>query len=238
MAMKPVFKCLVVAGVCAAATVASAHSKKCKWAANPYLGLDYKLSYTQGKNSWKQLLPTNKVNNNGTIFAGVSFHECVAGEVGFTKSMKRTKYSNTAGIVMFGLPDNAGSQQSIKLSYSNWSFDLNGQYPAGDAFAFLGTVGFASVKPKIQATNSGAAINTPITTISGKTKGALRLGVGLQYVQGMFGVRTRVMWENSSNLRVNTGTLQQAVATGGFPNVTNKPFKDTYAWTLGAFVRW
>ena len=79
----------------------------------------------------------------------------------------------------------------------------------------------------------GNAANSSIATISGKSKSALRLGLGMQYTQGMFGVRTRVMWEGTSRLRVDRGT-----ATIAMPNMTEKPFKDTLAWTLGAFVRW
>lgn len=230
MAMKPVFKFLVATGVCLATNAVFAH----KVMANPYLGLEYKLSYTRGQEvSWRNLLPTNNLNNNGTIFAGVNFHKCVAGEVGFTKSNSHTKYSDTSGVVMFGTVANANSKQSIKLSYKGVSFDLNGQYPAGDAFAFLGTIGVASVKPKIQATNLGAAGNDPVASISGKSRTALRLGVGAQYVQGMFGVRTRVMWEGTSRLRADLGSYRTIL-----PNATEKPFKDTLAWTLGAFVRW
>jgi hypothetical protein len=135
---------------------------------------------------------------------------------------------------MFGVTDNAGSQQQIKLSYRGWNFDLNGQYPAGDSFAFLGTVGVASIKPKLEATNLGATSNASVATMSGKSRAALRLGVGAQYTQGMFGIRTRVMWEGTSRLRVNTGSYLPVAGA----NVTQKAFKDTLAWTLGAFVRW
>jgi hypothetical protein len=237
MAMKPVFKFLVATGVCVAANAVCAQYK---WAASPYLGLEYKLSYTKGKDSWKRLLPTNNVNQNGTVFAGVKFHDCVAGELGFTKSNKNTKTSSIDGVSMFGTVI-AGSnfntnsyKQEVKLSYKSWNLDVNGQYPAGNSFAFLGTIGVASIKPKVEAKAIGSAPNNVrISTIEGKSKTALRLGVGAQYTQGMFGVRTRLMWEGTSRLRVNTGTYNTVL-----PNITEKPFKDTLAWTLGAFVRW
>lgn len=229
MAMKPVFKFLVATGICVATNSVFAH----KVMVNPYLGLEYKLSYTRGKNaSWRQLLPTNNVNNNGTVFLGINFHKCIAGEFGFTKSNSHTKYSDTSGILMFGQTDNAGSKQAVKLSYKGASFDLNGQYPAGDAFSFLGTIGVASIKPKIQATNLGPVNNDPVTTIKGKSTMAARLGVGAQYVQGMFGIRTRILWEGTSRVKANLGT---------FPTILpakDKLFKDTLAWTLGVFVRW
>ena len=234
MAMKPVFKFLVATGVCVAANASYAHYN---WVANPYLGLEYKLSYSQGKDYWKRLLPTNKPNNNGTLFAGLKFHDCLAGEIGYTKSNKRAKVSDVSGFNMFGHVAPAGSagrsKQEIKLGYRSWHLDLNGQYPAGDSFAFLGTIGLASTKPKLTITNLGTAANNSITTISGKSKMIPRLGVGVQYTQGMFGVRSRVMWEGTSRLRFNTGSAQNA-----YPGMTDKPLKSTYSWTLGAFVRW
>ncbi len=231
--MKPVFKFLVATGVCVAANATYAHYN---WVANPYLGLEYKLSYTKAKDSWQRLLPTNKVNNNGTVFAGLKFHDCFAGELGYTQSTKHTKYSDTSGFNMFGTIDNPGSQQKVKLSYRSWSLDLNGQYPAGDAFAWIGTIGLASMKPKVEAVylgNLNTASNSTVQSIVGKTKTVARLGVGAQYTQGMFGIRTRVMWEGTSQLRVDPASYRNAL-----PNVTNKPFKSSFAWTLGAFVRW
>lgn len=229
MAMKPVFKFLVAAGVCVVANATYAHSH---FNADPYLGLEYKLSYTKGQNSWKELLPTNKAFHNGSVFAGVQFHDCAAVELGYTASNKNTKDSNTTGMKMFGNTDTA-SGQSIKLSYRTVNLDLNGQYPAGDSFAFLGTIGLGSSKPKLNITNTDGTTNASITTISGKSKMVPRVGVGAQYVQGMFGVRTRVMWEGTTRLRVNTGT-----ASATLPGITEKPFKSSFAWTLGAFVRW
>lgn len=234
MAMKPVFKFLVATGICVATNAVFAN----KAMVSPYLGLEYKLSYTRGKNvSWRQLLPTNNVNNNGTVFLGINFHKCISGEFGFTKSNSHTKYSDTSGLVMFGNNGNAGSKQAVKLSYKGTSFDLNGQYPAGDAFSFLGTIGVVSVKPKIQAANLGTAGgapngNDPIATIKGKSRMAARLGIGAQYVQGMFGIRTRILWEGTSRVKADLGT---------FPTILpaqDKLFKDTLAWTLGVFVRW
>ena len=231
MAMKPVFKFLVATGVCVAANASYAHYN---WVANPYLGLEYKLSYTQGKDYWKRLLPTNKPNNNGTLFAGLKFHDCLAGEIGYTKSNKRAKISDTSGFKMFGGVEQANAKQEVKLGYRSWHLDLNGQYPAGDSFAFLGTIGLASTKPKLTITNLGDAANDSIKTISGKSKMIPRLGVGVQYTQGMFGVRSRVMWEGTSRLRFNKGSYNGGVNG----SATDKPFKSTYAWTLGAFVRW
>ncbi len=232
MAMKPVLKFLIVAGVSIAANASYANYN---WSANPYLGLEYKLGYTQGREDWKRLLPTNKAHHNGTVFAGIKFHDCLAGEVGYTQSNKRTKTSDVSSFRMFGGIEGAGSMQEIKLKYRSWSLDLNGQYPASDAFAFLGTIGIEATKPKLDITNLGTvAQNGSINTISGKSKMAPRLGVGVQYTQGMFGVRSRIMWEGTSRLRFNTGSY-----TGGAgASVTDKPFKSTYVWTLGGFVRW
>lgn len=232
MAMKPVFKFLVATGVCVAAGASYADFN---WVANPYVGLEYKLSLTQGKDYWKKMLPTNKVNHSGSVFAGLKFHDCLAGEIGFTQSNKRSTTSEVSGITMFGgAAAPANTKQIAKLSYRSWNFDLNGQCPSGDSFAFLGTIGLASTKPKVQFVNQGVTTNNSIETITGKGKIIPRLGVGVQYTQGMFGVRSRVMWEGASRLRVNKASY----TAGAGAEVTEKPFKSSYSWTLGAFVRW
>jgi len=225
------------------------------WIVRPYLGLEYKLSYTEAEDSWNRLLPTNKLNNNGTIFYGIYFHNYIASEISYTQSNSHTKYSDLSGWNMFGAIAGSGTQQDIKLSYTNYSFDLNCQYPGMDGFALLGTVGISAIKPKLEITNQGAVDspllnsngtialdgngnptivpgNEAVTTMTGKSQVALRLGVGLQYTKGIVSIRSRVMWEDASKLRVNVGSYNQLL-----PNITETPFQNTFAWTLGIFIR-
>ena len=225
------------------------------WAVRPYLGIEYKLSYTEAEDSWNRLLPTNKLNDNGTIFYGIYFHDYIASEISCTKSNSHKKYSDISGWNMFGAIAPSGSQQNIQLSYTNYSLDLNGQYPSGDGFALLGTVGMAAIKPKLLIANRGIGDtvatdlfgniildanlnpiiisgNKSVTTIEGKGKVAMRLGLGLQYTKGIVSIRSRIMWEDASMLRVNTGRYNQRL-----PNITEIPFKNTFAWTFGVLVR-
>ncbi|MGD0465512.1 MAG: hypothetical protein ABSA84_02330 [Gammaproteobacteria bacterium] len=221
----------------------------------PYLGGEYRLSYTQAEESWDRLLPTNKPNSNSTIFYGICFYDYIAGEINYTKSNRNTKYSDVSGWNMFGTIARSGSQQKVQLSYTNYGLDLNGQYPGGDGFSLLGTIGIAAIKPKLEIVNIGA-IDTPVldssgnpvnnsagvpeinignesvASITGKSKLALRLGVGFQYAKGMFGIRSRLVWEDASMLRVNTGSYNQIL-----PDVTEVPFRNTFSWSLGFFIR-
>ena len=203
------------------------------WVVRPYLGMDYKLSYTEAEDSWNRLLPTNKLNSNITAFTGIKFHDYVAGEFSYNKSNSHSKYSDISGWSMFDTIAIAGSQQRIQLGYISWNFDLNSQYPGGkNGFAILGTVGVAAVKPLIEVINIGDPIsNIAVTKITGKGKMVPHVGIGIQYIEGMFGLRTRVMWEDASGLRVNNGLYQQQL-----PNITEIPFKNTFAWTVGLFV--
>lgn len=207
-----------------------------RWVDHPYFGLEYKLSYTNGQRYWKQLLPTNKLYNSGTLFVGIKFLDFVAGEFGFTRSNSHTKDSNVSGMLMFDGVANAGAAQSVKLSYNSWYVDLNLQ-PVSTGFALLGTIGIAGIKPNLQIINQGALGNytvlgnNDIVTIRAKSKLAMRLGIGAQITKGILGMRSRLIWESTSRLKVNTGTYAASL-----PSVKNKFLGETFAWTLGIFV--
>jgi hypothetical protein len=233
MAIKPICKFFIGVGACFAVNASYAVN----WIAKPYAGLEYKLGYTKGNGSWKQLLPTNKMTNAGSMFVGLRFHRLLAGELGFSQSTKTSKTSFLGGTTMFGVTAVANANQKISLKYSSWSFDLNARYPTHHVLTLLGSIGLESIKPKLYITNLGAAA-TNITTVSGKTKTVPRIGVGVQYVKGMFGVRSKITWAFTSKLRFNKGTYAPSGVAASNANVTNKPFRDSYGWTLGAFVRW
>lgn len=207
-----------------------------RWVDHPYFGIEYKLSYTNGQRYWKQLLPNNKLYNSGTLFVGIKFLDYVAGEFGVTRSNSHTKDSDVSGMAMFGGVANSRSAQSAKLSYSSWYMDLNLQ-PVSTGFALLGTVGIAGIKPNLQIINQGALGNytvlgnNDIVTIRAKSKLALRLGIGAQITKGILGMRSRIIWESTSRLKVNTGNYALSL-----PHVTNKFLGETFAWTFGVFV--
>lgn len=210
------------------------------WVARPYCGLEYKLSYTNGQLGWKKLLPTNKLYNTGTIFTGIKFLDYVAGEFGVTRSNSHTKDSDVSSEIMFGTASLPGTRQSIKLSYTSWFLDINLQ-SVPDGFALLGTIGVGGIKPKIQAINQGArgnftvGGNDAVAVIQGRSKMVLRLGFGFQMTKGILGMRSRIIWESTSRLKAHVGSMIDGYSTI-FPNVTNRPFGETFSWNLGFFV--
>lgn len=197
---------------------------------DPYLGIDYKISYTKGVDYWKKLLPTNKIYQHGSLFTGIRFHNFISLEFGYSKSGKISKVSDVSGNVMWGVLAPNGTYQNIKLSYNSWHTDLNLQYPK-EGFTFLLTIGAASTKPKILATNLSNPANNLIQNIIGKNKIIPRIGLGFQYTRGMFGLRSRVILENNARLKVSTNEVDFI-----FPNITDKSFKNTYLWNLGLFL--
>lgn len=209
---------------------ANCHKNLLKPNVNPYIGIDYKLSYTKGYDYWKKLLPTTKIFQHGSLFAGVRFHSLVSGEFGYTQSGKISKYSDVSRISMWNIVAYNGTVQKIKLNFNSWHMDVNLQYPS-EKFSVLLTIGAASTRAKILAANLGVATNNLIENIIGKSKIVPRLGIGVQYTSGMFGVRSRVIFENNSRLRLDSPGVNNI-----FPNITEKPFKNTYLWNLGMFL--
>lgn len=232
---KLIYKFIIVnsiSGVCGILSTVNASCNKYSWKPDiyPYIGIDYKISYTQGLDYWKKILPTNKIYQHGSLFAGVKFHDLFSGEFGYTQSGKLSKNSNVSGTMMWNRIAPNGTSQNIKLSYNSWHMDLNLQYPS-ENFALLLTVGAASSRAKILATNQGVLGNNLIQNINGKSKIIPRVGVGFQFTRGMFGIRSRCILENNSRLRLNSPGYNLI-----FNSITNSAFKNTYLWNLGLFL--
>lgn len=201
--------------------------------ADPYLGVDYKITYTEGRDYWKKILPTNKVYQYVSLFAGLQLNDYLSTEIAYASSFKFTKHSDLNGQIMWNQPAPANSMQDVKLSYKNWHIDLNILYPNDKNLALLFFCGLSLTKPKIFAENiSGNNINNAITELTGKNKLLPRLGVGFQIAKGFFGVRSRIIWENTSRLQLEYGSLNTR-----FPEITKQAFKNTYVWSLGMFFK-
>ncbi len=232
---KLIYKFIIINSICGACGILSTVNASChkySWRTEifPYIGIDYKISYTQGLDYWKKILPTNKTYQHASLFAGVKFHDLLSGEFGYTQSGKLSKNSNISGTFMWNRVAPNGTSQNIKLSYNSWHMDLNLQYPS-ENFALLWTVGAASSRAKVLANNLGAAGNNLIKNIIGKSKIIPRVGMGFQFTRGMFGIRSRLIIENNSRLRLNSPGYNLV-----FPGITNKAFKNTYLWNLGMFL--
>jgi len=233
--MKQIAKSLVITGAMIAAGCANADVIA---DLNPYIGADYYQAWMKPKGDYNTLLP--KDFPGATLYIGTKFHESFGIELGYDWSARKKKdFSIGAGTTMFGstIAANQAFSGTTKIRRSGGHLDLVGFLPVAECFDLIGSVGFGWVQTKFTTT-----INTALTaattqasavsSMSGKGRGVLRVGVGASYmVTDMVGLRAKVSWESTSSVRVNGNQNFTAL------NFGQKPYKSTTALSVGAFVK-
>lgn len=204
---------------------------------NPYLGADYYQTWAGGKSDWKTIFP--KSNRGATIYIGSRFCDNLLGlEFGYDVS-KRTKrdWALPAGSAFFnGNIGATGISGTTKVTRTGAHLDLLGFLPITSCFDLFGSVGYGWVQNRIDITQSvapgGSNQSSALASVSGKGRSVLRAGVGGSYmINDMVGLRAKLGWETTSNLRVQGN---QAFANLGYQS---KGWKDTTALSIGAFVK-
>lgn len=260
--MKQIAKSLVLLGAMVAASSASA-----SWIDDlcPYIGVDYKQTWLKGKGFFHDKVARSYPG--ATIYLGTKFSECFGAEIGYTWTGRKHKTAaigqhnffnrNIPGFVPFG-----SNNETIRTStrFNSFHFDLNGYYPLADCFELIGSVGIASMKPKVSATVTHSR-NHPrfgnfhrndgrfLESTHGKSKGVWRLGAGAQYLfTECVGLRGMIRWESTSRLRIGNNDHGHG-HHGNFNNThgnfghnhgfafDRKVFKDAWSLALGLFVK-
>jgi len=201
----------------------------------PFIGVDYKQLWVRGNGDYRNAFP--KTYPGGTIYVGSKFTDCFGAELGYSFSTRK-KHDWTD-------PDfSSVSIASARVRFTSFHLDINGYIPLDNCWELIGSVGVASMKPKVNfsANTSAAAGLTAaqidgINSINGKSKAVFRVGVGAQYlVTEMVGIRAMVRWENTHRLTVSGNQNFGNFMTAGFINTT-RPFKDAISLAVGLFVR-
>jgi hypothetical protein len=233
--MKHIAKSLVVVGAMAAASSVSADVIA---DFNPYIGADYYQAWMKPKGDYNKILAKNFPG--ATLYVGTKFAEGFGLELGYDWSGNQKKsFDLPAGSTLFSGTTPGGVSGWTKVRRTGGHLDLVGFLPVAECFELTGSVGFGWVQPKITSTataTGGAAatgnVASAISSLSGKGRGVLRVGVGASYmVTDMVGLRAKLSWESSSSLRANGNQQFVALAFG------QKPFKSTTALAAGAFVK-
>lgn len=211
--MKKIAKSLVIASSVMATGAAFADVDFC-----PYAGVDYYqvwMKGNKGPDALRNVFP--KASYPGaSAYVGARFIECLGVELGADWSARRKRDSVFATQAL-----------NVKVKRTGGHLDLVGFMPVADCFELLGSLGLGVAKAKTTATLAGVG-----QSISSKTKGFLRLGIGASYmITDMIGLRAKLGFENTRRLTVTTaaGTLGS--------NGTFKPFANSTTLSLGAFIK-
>lgn len=231
--MKRIVKNLIVVGLLIAAHAINAQPNDI----SPYIGVDYYQAWMKGKGDWSLIFP--KSYPGATGYVGTKFHENFGIELGYDWSTeKKNDWSVSPGSTFFGkvIAPNQAVSGNTTVRRTGGHVDVVGFLPVVDCLELTGSVGFGWVQTKIVSNfnvlPSTTTTSTALASISGKGRGVFRVGLGLAYmVTDMVGIRGKISWESTSNLRVNGNALFNDLG------YDSKAFKGTTALAVGAFVK-
>lgn len=195
----------------------------------PYLGIEYKNHFLEGKGDWERVLP--KEYNSGKLFIGAKFTKYFGIELGYTSAIRKTQNASLAsGEIFLGdvVPDLVTLNTTTKVKPVSWDLDLNGYFPIQDNFDLIATLGLALNKIDINSDLTVQVIGTDIddAVINAKAKPTIipRLGLGSENKFGNFRIRARILWENTGKIRLKDAGLDE--------NDPRDAFKDSFGFSL------
>lgn len=202
----------------------------------PYLGIDFTRSHMKSRASYGGLLPSSFFG--GSLYAGVKFHPNLGFELGYDWSMKRSSnWTLGQTQVMFGSVVRTTFSGQTKVRRSGAHLDVVGFLPVWECLESMVFLGVGWIQPKVESIMSitpGAAEpnSSAIASITGDSRGVLRLGVGLRYMlTDLFGIRGKLGYETSSRLRVSGNSYFQRLG------YSTRPFSNSLSLSIGAFYK-
>jgi hypothetical protein len=201
--------------------------------AENYIGLDYKYRLMHGRNTtssiMRQAMP--KGYNEAEIYYARRYDSNIALSLGYEQSQnKERSHTFVSGEQFLNGGQRAGDVSLIHNRIEAVQFDINGYITAYKNFEAIGQMGVALWRADMTATVTS---NKVVTDLSPGNNIRLipRVGIGLQYVGiKKFGLRCLINWEATSIYRLRI-TDEDGVRR------TIKPFRQSYSFMAGAFVR-
>lgn len=213
----------VLSGLAAISIPGTAEATRFVSYLKPYIGAEYNYMSLKGKESWDDIFPTSY--NSVKLLLGSRFNKYLGVELGYARSAKRDRFANfVAGQSVLGSTVPAGGINNIRMKSrtSNWDLDLNGYYPLMNQVDLMATVGVARKRAELDGSETpqiaGTTIDESVRNATAKRKYIYRLGFGGEYTENSFVLRGRLLWENTSRLRLQSEGLGANAPTKAFQN--------------------
>lgn len=179
----------------------------------PYLGFDLELRDMGFKQGYGDKV-FEKQYPQANLFVGLMFNEFFGIELGYEKTLKRSRNSSfTGGDVVLGNIATSGTSGKFQSHGELYGPNINfmGVYKPCEAYPLeiFGSIGGSYLTAKFDRNlfefNDGPA--SLLRTFE-QDKALWRIAIGLQYViADCIGVRTSLKWENTSQMRLYTREL-------------------------------
>lgn len=195
----------------------------------PYLGWEYQYEHIKPSKAYRNFLSTNFQYSN--FFIGTRINKLAGIEVGYYTSFKTSQQQNQA-YVFNG--QQAGLTATVTTSrYKGFSIDFAGYYQVDSDFHASAILGLVTMHPTLtfQATN-GTAFANAFSLITAKNNTVPRLGFGLELLTKHWGLRSRVFWVYTQNVKLNVADAQAQ-----FGAISAYPYVQAIQVTAGLFYR-
>lgn len=199
----------------------------------PYAGVEYQYQHIKANSTWHNayILPANF--NNYSLFVGVKYHPNFGIELGYYHYFKYAQAQSFVG-EFNNVPVPSNPLVIGQMRMRGWSADWNAHYFLDPKFNVFALIGAVTYDPLLNfVTNDTSNFGLAISSVHGKNKTMLRLGVGAEYLEKWWGVRSRIMWDRGTqSMELNVAQAQTL-----FPAITPQAFNQSFVVTLGVFLR-
>lgn len=197
----------------------------------PYIGWEYQYEHIKGNATWGEFMPANLQSQ--AIFVGTKYHPNFGLEISYYHTLKKSQGSSYISAFM-GTPDPSGDTLVIgQMRNEGFSFDWDVYFPLDPKFNIMAIVGIVTYQPNIQVYASGGTnLAAILSSVTPKNATMLRLGLGMEYEERHWGMRARVLWDQTQTMTVNVNN-SSALQYG----VQNDPFKQAFVFTAGIFYK-
>lgn len=200
----------------------------------PYIGADIQIRKMPFKQEFGDDL-FKKKSMQGNFYLGFKVNENFGFEIGHQVADKKDRNTVTSAAPRLGKVQNIlpGFKETGTRQIKGWNLSLVSFLPLSTEYKIsaIGMVGLSSLEVRLKdvVVLPGVALNLHRETKFKQRKSVLRLGGGVQKMfSDSFGVRTTVVWENTS--RFNNVTQNYA------GNTYTAKLKDSWTYGIGAFV--
>lgn len=198
----------------------------------PYVGVEYMFQHIATSAGWHSagFMPSNLDVING--FVGLRYHRNFAIEFGGYHTIRRSQAQSNV-LEFEGQTASGDTLVMAQLENKGFSIDWTAHCFLDPKFNVFAIVGMANYQPQLTIIPSeGTDLGNALRLVSGHNTNVFRLGVGMEYLECWWGVRARVIWDNTQSMRLNVLEAQQL-----FSSISPRAFGQTILVTVGLFYR-
>lgn len=198
----------------------------------PYVGVEYMFQHIPTSADWHSagFMPSNLDVING--FVGFRYHRNFAIELGGYHTIRRSQAQSNVS-EFEGQVASGDTLVIAQLENKGFSIDWTAHCFLDPKFNVFAIVGMANYQPQLTIIPSdGTDLGDALRLVSGHNTNVFRLGVGMEYLECWWGVRARVIWDNTQSMRLNVLEAQQI-----FSSISPRAFGQTILVTVGLFYR-